>query len=108
MAGKKSFLNTGYMDTSIRPGENFFKFVNGAWLEKTIIPEDRERWGSFDELRKKTDKNTQDLIEAIQSADIQVSGSDTQKAITFVQEALDLERIEEVSFKPIQESKKHY
>lgn len=104
MAGKKSFLNTGYMDTSIRPGENFFKFVNGAWLEKTIIPEDRERWGSFDELRKKTDKNTQDLIEAIQSADIQVSGSDTQKAITFVQEALDLERIEEVSFKPIQES----
>ena len=50
-------INLDYMDNSITPNEDFFKHVNGKWLEKTEIPNDRVRWGSFDELRQKTDED---------------------------------------------------
>jgi len=34
------------MDKSIKPGDNFFKYVNGAWLDKTEIPADKSNYGS--------------------------------------------------------------
>ncbi|HFX18190.1 MAG TPA: M13 family peptidase, partial [Flavobacteriales bacterium] len=50
-------LNLKNMDTTVRPQDDFYNYVNGAWMKKTEIPADRSRWGSFDELRKKTDQN---------------------------------------------------
>ncbi len=37
------------MDTSVRPNDDFFRYVNGSWLDKTEIPADRTSWGSFNE-----------------------------------------------------------
>jgi predicted metalloendopeptidase len=42
------------MDKTVKPANDFFRYVNGTWLDNTEIP-DRTRWGSFDELRQKTD-----------------------------------------------------
>src|SRR5690606_34932538 len=48
-------IDLSLMETSISPKDDFFSFVNGTWLKNNDIPADRTRWGSFDELRKKTD-----------------------------------------------------
>ena len=48
-------INLEFMDNSVKPSEDFFKHVNGKWLETTQIPDDQTRWGSFNELRIKTD-----------------------------------------------------
>src|SRR5215213_6464422 len=40
------------MDRSVKPGEDFFKFANGKWAERTEIPSDRSRYGNFDKLRE--------------------------------------------------------
>ena len=50
-------INLNFMDKSVKPSDNFFRYVNGTWLDQTDIPADRTRWGSFDELREKTDKD---------------------------------------------------
>ena len=42
--------------------EDFFRYVNGAWLDSTEIPNDRTRWGSFDELRQRTDEDALALL----------------------------------------------
>jgi putative endopeptidase len=44
------------MDRSISPGNDFFRYVNGAWLRDTPIPSDRGRWVEFTRL---DDLNTQ-------------------------------------------------
>ena len=44
-------INVPFMDKSVKPSDDFFKFVNGTWLKNTEIPADKTRWGSFDELR---------------------------------------------------------
>ncbi len=33
-------IATDLMDVSVKPGDNFFKYVNGTWLKKTEIPAD--------------------------------------------------------------------
>ena len=37
-------------DTSVRPGDDFFRYANGAYVDALVIPADRTRYGSFDLL----------------------------------------------------------
>ena len=38
------------MDASYHPGDDFFRYANGTWLDNTTIPEDRSNYGMFTEL----------------------------------------------------------
>lgn len=40
-------INVSYMDKKVKPNDDFFRFVNGSWLDKTEIPSDMTTWGSF-------------------------------------------------------------
>ncbi len=51
------------MDKSVAPGDDFYKFVNGAWMERTEIPADRASWGGFAILRNLSDERTRTIIE---------------------------------------------
>jgi len=51
------------MDRSVRPGDEFYEFCNGAWLKRTEIPPDRAAVGVFNELIDLTTKRTAGLIE---------------------------------------------
>ncbi|WP_295798448.1 M13 family metallopeptidase [uncultured Microbulbifer sp.] len=58
------------MNTSIRPQDDFYGYVNGSWMEKTEIPADKSRWGGFSMLRDKATKEVKELImEAGEHAD---------------------------------------
>lgn len=37
-------INLQYMDTTVKPTEDFFRYVNGTWLDNNEIPADRTRW----------------------------------------------------------------
>src|SRR3990167_942329 len=50
------------MDKGVSPSNDFFRYVNGAWLDKAEIPADRTSWGSFNELRKKTDADVLEIL----------------------------------------------
>ena len=38
------------MDPSVKPGDDFFRYANGKWADRTQIPSDRTRYGYFDTL----------------------------------------------------------
>ncbi|MBD3723715.1 MAG: M13 family peptidase, partial [Flavobacteriaceae bacterium] len=82
-------INTEYMDTSVSPSNDFFRYVNGKWLDKTEIPADRTRWGSFDELRKNTDDDVMAILkEALADKTIDPN-SDQGKALSLYKSVLD-------------------
>ena len=82
-------INVSYMDKSVNPADNFNQYVNGSWLDKTEIPSDRTRWGSFDELRKNTDDDVMAILkEAINDKTIDPN-SDQAKAISLYKTVLD-------------------
>lgn len=55
------------MDTSVRPQDDFFTYVNGNWVKTAEIPADKPSWGSFNELREKTDVNSLAILNNILS-----------------------------------------
>lgn len=84
-------INTNHMDKSVRPADDFFRFVNGKWLDNTEIPADRTRWGSFDELRKKTDEDVMLILKKALVDRTIDSNSDQGKAISLYKSILDTE-----------------
>ncbi len=56
-------VDTAGMDTGVRPGDDFFAYVNGAWDQATRIPDDRSSWGMFNELNELSQKRTRTIIE---------------------------------------------
>ena len=49
-------INLDARDTSVKPGDDFFRYVNGTWIAAMDIPADRSRYGSFDLLREKSEQ----------------------------------------------------
>ena len=84
-------INTEFIDKSVSPKENFFQFINGKWLKSNEIPDDRTRWGSFDELRKMTDHDVLEILKkSMDDASIDAN-SDQGKAVSLYKSILDLE-----------------
>jgi putative endopeptidase len=51
------------MDATIKPGDDFYRYANGAWLERTELPPDRASVGVFTALADLTNKRTAAIIE---------------------------------------------
>ena len=76
-----SSFRVDLIDKNTRVQDNLFNHVNGIWSKNTKIPDDRVRWGSFDELREKTSQNLLDIMKK-SSIDKNIdSKSDEGKAI---------------------------
>ena len=43
----KSGIDRATFDTAVKPGDNFFQYVNGAWVKNNPIPAEYSRWGVF-------------------------------------------------------------
>jgi predicted metalloendopeptidase len=62
-AGTALGVDTTAFDRSVRPQDDFFRFVNGGWLARTEIPADRSSWGSFLELRERSSDALRTILE---------------------------------------------
>lgn len=71
-------INLSYMDSSIRPQDDFFNYVNGNWMKTAEIPSDKSSWGSFNALREDVDNASLGILDKI-LADKFAPGSEGQK-----------------------------
>ena len=58
-----SGINLNNIDPTVRPQDDLFAHVNGAWLEAEVIPEDRALTGSFITLRDTSEAAVKAIIE---------------------------------------------
>lgn len=101
-SGESHGINLEYMDKKVKPGDDFFRFVNGEWFDKTEIPADRTRWGSFDELRQNTDIDALNILkEAVNNKNLDPK-SDQMKAVNVFKTYLDLDTRNKLGITPIQ------
>ena len=68
------------VNTSIQPGDDFFAYANGAWLEAAQIPSAKERWNARTEIDELT---RQQIAKLIDDAAAAPAGSDARKVADF-------------------------
>ena len=73
------------MDNTVKPGDNFYLYVNGGWLSKAVIPPYLNRYGSFDELQESNITNLKSLVDELISNSYP-DGSNYQKISDFLLE----------------------
>jgi putative endopeptidase len=57
------------LDDEVRPQDDLFRHVNGKWIERTEIPADKARYGSFLVLHEEAEKAVREIIEEAQQAE---------------------------------------
>ena len=97
----KPGIQLDLMDTSVKPGDDFFRFVNGSWFDKTEIPADKTRWGSFDELRQNTDKDALAILKEAAANKNLNPNSDQAKAVNVYNTYMDTIARNKLGIKPI-------
>ena len=58
-------LELQQMDTSVRPQDDFYNYVNGSWMKTAQIPSDKSTWGSFNKLAEDTDNNSMSILNSL-------------------------------------------
>ena len=51
------------MGTDVAPGDDFFRYANGGWLNTTAIPSDKPSYSAFDVLQDVSQARTHGLLE---------------------------------------------
>src|SRR5699024_3950973 len=79
-------------DKSVRPQDDLYRYVNGAWLAKTEIPADRGSYGGFVETIDRTQDRLKGIVEEAAKASSKTAGSDQQKLGDFYTAFMDESR----------------
>ncbi|WP_194396879.1 M13 family metallopeptidase [Microbacterium atlanticum] len=94
----RSGLALEELSAEIRPQDDLFRHVNGAWLERTEIPDDKARWGSFHLIAEQAEKDVHAIIEESQRAE---PGTEARKIGDLYTSFMDTARIEELAGAPL-------
>ncbi len=96
-------IDPANMDTTVRPGNDFFQYANGKWMKNNPIPPKETRWGSFNELREFNAQAVRGILEETEKNNHAEEGSADRRVGDFYKSAMDSIAIDNVGATPLTE-----
>ena len=97
-----SGIDKATKELSLRPQDNFYRYVNGAWLNANEIPGDKTSIGAFYDLRDEADENVKVIIEELAATENLKMGSDEQKVADLFRSYMNTDARNAAGTTPIQ------
>jgi len=99
--GTELGISKAAMDTSVKPGDDFYAYANGNWQKTTEIPADRSSTGAFYTAFLETEKRTRELVDAIvkRGGD---ADSDAGRIAAFYKAYVSTDAIDAAGMKPVE------
>ena len=94
-------LELSAMDTSVRPGDDFYNYVSGSWMKTAKIPADKPAWGSFYMLMEKTDEQCLSILDDLLKKEYP-KGSEGEKIQTLYKEYISWDKRNADGLKPLE------
>jgi putative endopeptidase len=89
------------MDRTVKPGDDFFKYVNGKWAASTEIPADRTSFGAFALLRDLSEARVRALLDRWAADETLKGATDEAKVAALYRTFLDEATAEKLDAKPL-------
>jgi putative endopeptidase len=90
------------MDRSVKPGDDFYKYVNGTWDKNAVIPPDRSNIGGFVQLAIQSEKRMRDIVAALEARPLDQLSPEEKKLRALYDGFMDQKQIEERGLEPVQ------
>ncbi len=88
------------MDTTVKPGDDFFLYSNGGWIKQNPIPDEETRWGIGNLVNEEIYKRVLTINEkAVADSN---AGGVSKKLADFWLSAMDTVSIEQAGIQPLQ------
>lgn len=95
------FDKTG-MDTTVKPGDNFYNYANGGWVKTAVIPDDQSGWGGFYTLYEDNLKKLRGILEDASKSNA-AAGTIEQKTGDYYAAGMDTVAIEKKGAAPLKD-----
>jgi putative endopeptidase len=87
-------------DPTVSPSDDFYRFVNGGWLDANPVPDEYPAWGAFQELNARNEDVLHEILTSV--ADKEASATTAERLVgAHFAAGMDTERIEQLGLDPI-------
>ncbi|HAT27926.1 MAG TPA: peptidase M13, partial [Gammaproteobacteria bacterium] len=93
-------IDLSHQDTNTRPGDDFFRYANGLWLDTYELPADRSNYGSFAVLSDRSDHRVRTIIDDLTAIEPS-TGSMEQKISDYYLSFMNTEILNELGISPL-------
>lgn len=91
------------MDMNVKPGDDFFDYVNGNWIKNHPVPADKSRYDAFEELAEKNRKDILDIFTEISEGKNVQTDSISVKIADLYKSGMDTVKIEQNGIRPLED-----
>ncbi|MEY2495841.1 MAG: putative endopeptidase [Verrucomicrobiota bacterium] len=111
-------LDPKNMDTSVKPGDDFYLYANGNWIKNNPIPPEFSRWAAFNELAEKNNDALHEIAEKAAGGDAskeanakkpkadKTASPDVQKVGDFYASGMNEAAVDAAKVKPLEDEMK--
>ncbi|MFV0433965.1 MAG: M13 family metallopeptidase [Leucobacter sp.] len=100
-----SGIDLAELDPEVRPQDDLFRHVNGAWIARTEIPADKARYGSFAVLAENAEEAVREIITSSEAPPagvlIEGAGREADKVAALYASFMDVDRADGLGAEPI-------
>ncbi len=106
ISGYEKAFDPGGMNLSVKPGDDFYEYVNGAWIKNHPVPVDKSRYGEFLIVEDKTYDHVKEIVESAANNTYAPKESLEQKIGKFYFMGMDTATLEKQRLDPIRDKLK--
>ena len=105
-SGHEKAFDPGSMNLSVKPGNDFYGYVEGAWIKSHPVPADKARYGEFQIVDDRTYDRVKKIVDSAANNTSAPEGSLDQKIGEFYRVGMDNATLEKQRLDPIKDKLK--
>jgi putative endopeptidase len=98
----RSGIDLQYVDSSVRPQDDAYQYLNGKWLRTFQLPPDKGAVGSFTAIEDATEEQLRSIVESLDQATPVDGDADARKLADLYASFMNEEQLEALGLKPLQ------